>query len=99
MMRTALLLVALAFMPNTGHARWHHYPRDPDVPRAFQRTHPCPSTGRAYGRCPGYVRDHIMPLCAGGADSVTNMQWQSRYEAHAKDRDEWALCRSLHRRH
>jgi hypothetical protein len=28
----------------------------------FQRQHPCPSTGRATGACPGYIKDHIVPL-------------------------------------
>ena len=43
--------------------------------------------GRAgywHGR-PGYVVYHIMPLACGGADAPSNMQWQSRVEAKAKD--------------
>ncbi len=32
-------------------------------------------TGYPHGR-PGFVVDHILPLCAGGADAVSNMQWQ-----------------------
>jgi hypothetical protein len=39
--------------------------RSRDVTREFQREHPCPSTGKTTGACPGYVRDHIWPLaCA-----------------------------------
>src|SRR5271169_2953472 len=34
----------------------------PKVAREFQREHPCPSTGLASGRCPGYVKDHVVPL-------------------------------------
>ena len=42
---------------------------------AFKRHNPCPSTGERGGKCPGYVVDHIQPLCAGGADNhQTNMQ-------------------------
>lgn len=59
--------------------------RDRAVPYEFQRLHPCPSTGRTTGACPGYVRDHVVPLCKGGADSVANMQWQTVAEGKAKD--------------
>ena len=55
----------------------------------FQHLHPCPSTGRTTGACPGYVRDHIVPLCRGGSDSVTNMQWQTTAEA----KDKWECKR------
>jgi hypothetical protein len=63
---------------------------------AFVHAHHCPSTGKARGRCPGYVVDHIVPLCAGGADRPHNMQWQSVVEAKAKDVEERALCRRQH---
>lgn len=62
------------------------FSRDRNVPLEFQRAHPCPSTGRTAGTCPGYVRDHIVPLCKGGPDTVANLQWQSRQAAKAKDR-------------
>jgi hypothetical protein len=55
---------------------------------AFKRSHPCPSTGRSSGACPGYVIDHIKPLKRGGADDPTNMQWQTTAAAKAKDRVE-----------
>ena len=42
-------------------------------------------TGYAHGR-PGYVVDHITPLKRGGADSPSNMQWQTIAEAKAKDK-------------
>jgi len=48
-------------------------------------------TGYPHGR-PGYVVDHIVPPCAGGADAPSNMQWQSVGEAKAKDRTERASC-------
>jgi hypothetical protein len=37
--------------------------------------------------------DHIVPLCAGGADRPRNMQWQTVAEAKAKDKEERAMCR------
>jgi hypothetical protein len=56
--------------------------------RRFQRLHPCPSTGKPTGACPGYVVDHIVPLKRGGLDAPSNMQWQTVAEANAKDRIE-----------
>jgi hypothetical protein len=53
----------------------------------IKKQHPCPSTGKTSGSCPGYVIDHITPLKRGGADSPTNMQWQ--FEAAAKQKDRW----------
>ena len=60
--------------------------RDPHAKEAFRRTHPCPSTGKKYGACPGYVVDHIRALKHGGADDPSNMQWQTRGAAKAKDK-------------
>ena len=59
----------------------------------FQQSHPCPATGRASGKCRGYVIDHIRPLACGGADAPHNMQWQTKAEARAKDRHERRRCR------
>lgn len=55
---------------------------------SFKRQHPCPSTGRRTGACPGYVIDHVRALECGGADSPENMQWQTASAAKAKDRRE-----------
>jgi hypothetical protein len=56
--------------------------------RAFKRSHPCPATGRKSGPCAGYVIDHVKPLKRGGADTPSNMQWQTKADAKAKDRTE-----------
>jgi hypothetical protein len=37
---------------------------------------------------PGHVVDHIDPLKRGGSDTPSNMQWQTKSEAKAKDRTE-----------
>jgi hypothetical protein len=66
-----------------GHGR---IARDPHAREAFRRTHPCPSTGKTYGACPGWVVDHVQALKHGGADAPWNMQWQTRAAAKAKDR-------------
>lgn len=54
----------------------------------FRKAHPCPSTGKKSGACPGYVIDHVKPLKRGGADHPSNMQWQTRRAAKDKDRTE-----------
>ena len=72
--------------------------KTPDVPRdahgriqrsaraknEFRKAHPCPSTGKTSGACPG----HVKPLKRGGADSAGNMQWQTTEEARRKDKTE-----------
>lgn len=62
--------------------------RSPEVRAEFEREHPCPSTGRTSGACPGFVADHRIALCKGGPDAVSNLQWQSVTEAKAKDKIE-----------
>jgi len=66
--------------------------RSREVTREFQREHPCPSTGRTSGACPGYRKDHIKPLACGGPDAVWNLQWQTIADAKAKDRWERRAC-------
>lgn len=61
----------------------------------FQRETPCPSTNSQTGACPGWIVDHVKPLCAGGPDEPGNMQWQTVEDARMKDREERTLCRSL----
>jgi len=60
------------FVPrdNLGHIK-----RSPAVLAAFQKLHPCPSTGLKSGACPGWSKDHPIPLACGGCDAVYNMAW------------------------
>jgi hypothetical protein len=60
---------------------------------AFEHGHPCPSTGKRSGACPGYVVDHVKALACGGADDPSNMQWQTVGAAKAKDKTERVGCR------
>lgn len=69
--------------------------RDAAQVRAFRRHNPCPATDRATGACPGWVVDHVIPLCAGGRDAPDNMAWQEYAASLHKDRDERALCRRI----
>lgn len=64
----------------------------------FIKRHPCPANGRVQASCPGYVVSYIKPLCAGGADRMTNMQWQSVAEAKKRDREAEKLCAAKGRR-
>jgi 5-methylcytosine-specific restriction endonuclease McrA len=56
--------------------------RNPAAVREFKKTHPCPGT------CKDMVVDHIVPLKRGGADIPSNMEWQTKAEAKAKDKVE-----------
>jgi hypothetical protein len=58
----------------------------------FEREHPCPSTGRDSGPCPGYVIDHLKPLACGGLDDPSDMQWQTVADGKAKDKWERKGC-------
>jgi hypothetical protein len=91
----AALLLTLALAAPT----WGACPpvkRSAAVVRVFKRTHICPTTQRIDPHCPAIV-DHIVPLClgqaAGGIDAVSNMQYQDRASARAKDRIEKQMCR------
>jgi hypothetical protein len=91
-MRTALLVLLLISGLITPQAIARTL-RNPAQRAAFIRNHPCPVTGRNRGACPGYIVDHIEPLCAGGLDNPGNMQWQTVMEAKEKDRKEREMCR------
>lgn len=60
--------------------------RSRQAKKEFKAMHLCPATGQPTGACPGYVIDHVEPLKRGGLDAPSNMQWQTKEEAKAKDR-------------
>jgi len=92
-MRTVLLIAVLAAvyvaLSVSASAREH---RSASVKHEFQLIHPCPSTGLTSGACPGWIKDHIVPLACGGPDTVPNMQWQTIRDAKAKDKWETRGC-------
>lgn len=87
----AAAAAALPAMATAAH-------RSQSAKRAFARQSPCPSTGLPKPHCPGFVIDHVIPLCAGGADSPLNMQWQGLAASKKKDRLEDAQCRQLRKK-
>lgn len=84
-MTIALLCLVVAIVaataPSSAEAK---IPRDRAQVRAFRAEHPCPSTGRTRGACPGWHVDHVTALCAGGADHPSNMQWITREDHRLK---------------
>lgn len=94
MSRYAALLLALSIAGQAGFAE-SKTERSAAVVLEFKRHNPCPSTGLRRGKCPGYVVDHVRPLCAGGPDDRANMQWQTVAAAKVKDREEVRECRAL----
>lgn len=78
---------------------WLPLPSDAKLARSsaakaeFKRENPCPANAARRGSCPGYIIDHVIPLCAGGPDATSNMQWQTVADAKAKDRIERRECR------
>jgi len=49
--------------------------RSRQVLRDFQAIHPCPANGRKTGACPGWFKDHVIPLKCRGVDAIENLQW------------------------
>lgn len=93
-------LMALAFVA-PAFARGHHsyyrayhsrIHRSERAKRAFERM-----TGYPHGR-PGYIVDHVVPLACGGPDAPSNMQWQTKADAKAKDKWERKGCSHSRRR-
>lgn len=87
-MRSALLILLVLLAFDAGA-------RGRAPVRQFYKLMACPSTMQMAPPCPGYVVDHVVPLCAGGADDHGNMQWQAKSESLEKDRIEVAFCRWL----
>lgn len=88
-MKLAILFIAACALSTGASAGFH---RCKQVLRAFVNQQACPATGLHRLPCKGYVIDHIKPLACGGADDPSNLQWQTREDAKAKDRWERREC-------
>ena len=88
-MRYLLLTLRLPLANLNSSAEYH---RSYKAKAVFKHNNPCPSTGRNRGTCPNYIIAHINPLACGGADDPSNMQWQSKSEAKAKNKWERKGC-------
>jgi hypothetical protein len=88
-----LVLAAGAFCFGAACAVAAAAERSPAVKAEFRREHPCPSTGRPTGPCPGHQVDHREALICGGRDAVDNLQWLTIEEHKTKTRVEVKLCR------
>ena len=92
--RALALLLALVSGSFPTHSRIER--SAPEV-RAFRNEHPCPVSGRKRGACPGWQVDHAVPLCAGGEDKASNMQWLSVEDHRWKTFVDARECRKLRR--
>jgi hypothetical protein len=90
-MKLTILLTTILLTIAPAEAKIH---RSAAAVARFKRANPCPKTKKTTGRCPDYVVDHIIPLCYGGVDDPSNMQWQPKEESLKKDELERKMCRS-----
>lgn len=61
---------------------------------AFVKDHPCPENNQVTLECKGYRIDYVIPLCAGGPDQPSNMQWMKLHDAKLKLRRDRKKCKS-----
>jgi hypothetical protein len=86
------LLIFLLVIPSVVDAK---IPRSAAAVAWFKAHNPCPATGKIQKSCPGYVVDHKEPLCGGGADHPSNMQYMEYKASLVKDKREVAYCACL----
>jgi hypothetical protein len=90
-MRKLAILVALSWPVMSMQVPKPPRPAKVEIPKSpheqarsdFEHAHPCPSTGRSSGACPGYVGGYLTPRACGGTDVAANMQWQTPEAARA----------------
>ena len=87
---TLLVALAIAVLPAPTFAK---QPRSAVERHAFVKEVACPATGKHRLPCPDYHIDHIVPLCAGGPDHRSNMQWLTIEDHKAKTRIDVKTCR------
>ena len=93
-LQTATLFIAACALSTAWAGE---YPRSKKVLRAFVNQKACPSTGQHRLPCPGYHIDHVIALCAGGADALENLQWLTREAHKEKTKGDLRVCREIRR--
>lgn len=91
---TMRLLSAVALIAISIQSISADYKRSGAARHAFAENNACPATNEPKLPCPGWIIDHIIPLCAGGIDTPANMQWQTRENALLKDAEERRACKN-----
>jgi hypothetical protein len=93
-MKAALLVVCLLSVTLDAQSAW--------TPAVDGVQHRSRATVRAFLKAsghpngwPGHRVDHPVPLCAGGVDALSNLQWQETQASYRKDVYERALCAAL----
>lgn len=89
-MRWPLILISVAVIAVSAPAE----ARSAKAVRIFKYHNPCPATDKRQGACPGWEVDHIKPLCLGGEDKPSNMQWLTVAQHRAKTRQDVRTCRA-----
>jgi hypothetical protein len=95
---TGVLTIMLHMAPMSvdkhqlSKVEWLAYLRSQAEKATFAKAHPCPLTHKPVMSCKGYVIDHIKPLCDGGPDKASNMQWQTDADSYKKDAIERRVC-------
>ena len=82
----------LVMQHKLSKVEWLAYLRSQSQKIEFAKIIACPSTKKHIPSCPGYVIDHIKPLCDGGPDKASNMQWQMLAASYKKDVIERRVC-------
>lgn len=85
----SMMSVALLSFPFDADAK---QPRSTLERHAFVKEVACPATEKHRLPCPGWQIDHIEPLCAGGADHRSNMQWLTVEDHKAKTKLDVRVC-------
>lgn len=95
----SIILIAALTCPTIARDSSGNIARSTTQVRTFMRSNPCPDgvdKGKT-DKCGGYVVDHVIPLCLGGKNDPSNMQWQTDPQGIEKDKAEVSLCRWVYK--
>lgn len=58
----------------------------------FEKLTPCPGKKIGEDICTGYIMVYVDPLCNGGKDSPTNVNWLPMLDLKNKQRHDQTIC-------